>query len=287
MELIATTLGAGVTALVVGSIAGGLAAGVSAAVLTFIISLAAIFVVHFLRAPARLDRERQSEIDGLNAAVNELQASAGELEAKHRSELKELKRKEKEIRFKLYRRYRKILTQVSELLEPRVSIDYLADQPSFIALKTVGRKHYRVIRVRVTNTGGAPLYNLRAQLKLTTRHTSYENEDLTLKEEGLPIIRQILYRHEQQALPKPRTSFNLSRGESQFVNVAMQENEDGKWGAVTLCLSRIGVDNYSNGVNPNDPVEFSIVVLGDMSPCSRNFVLSLDDGGVLQMRAAD
>jgi hypothetical protein len=212
VELVATTLGAGATALVVGSIAGGLAAGVSAAVLTFIISLAAIFVVHFLRAPSKLDRERQSEIDGLNAAVRELRASAGELEAKHQSELKALKRREKEVRFKLYRRYRKILTGVSELLKPRVSIDYLADQPSFIALKTVGRKHYRVIRVRVTNTGGAPLYNLRAQLKLTTQHTSYENEDLTLKEEGLPIIRRILYRHEQQALPKPRTSFNQSGG---------------------------------------------------------------------------
>ncbi|HEY0097325.1 MAG TPA: hypothetical protein VGB76_00105 [Pyrinomonadaceae bacterium] len=287
MELIATTLGAGVTALVVGSIAGGLAAGVSAAVLTFIISLAAIFVVHFLRAPSKLDSERQTEIDKLNAAVKDLRDSAGELEAKHQSELKALKKREKEIRFKLYRRYRKILTDVKELLEPQVSIDYIADQPSFIALKTGGRKHYRVIRVRVTNTGGAPLYNLRAQLKLTTRHTSYDNEDLTLKEEGLPIIRQILYRHEQHVLPRPQTSFNLSRGESQFVDVAMQENEDGKWGTVTLCLSRIGVDNYSNIVNPSEPVEFSIVVLGDMSPCSRNFVLSLDDVGVLQMKAAD
>lgn len=285
--MIATTLGAGVTALVVGSIASGLAAGVTAAVLTFIISLAAIFVVHFLRAPARLDRERQAEIHGLNAAVKELQASAGQLEAKHQSELKALKKREKEIRFKLYRRYRKILTDVRELLEPRVSIDYFADQPSFFALKTVGRKDYRVIRVRVTNTGGAPLHNLRAQLKLTTRHTSYENEDLTLKEEGLPIIRQIIYRHEQHVLPKPRTSFSLSRGESQFVNVAMQESENGKWGSVTLCLSRIGVDNYSNNVNPNEPVEFSIVVLGDMSPCSRNFVLSLSDEGLMQMKAAD
>jgi hypothetical protein len=166
VELIATTIGAGVAAFVIGSIAGGIVAGVGAAVLTFIIALAAIFIVHFLRAPAKLDNERRSEIIGLNVTVNELQASVRELEAKHHSEMKALKRKEKEVRYKLYRRYRKILTDVSELLKPRVSIDYYPDQPSFFAHKTVGRKDYRIFRVKVTNIGGAPLYNLRAQLKL-------------------------------------------------------------------------------------------------------------------------
>jgi hypothetical protein len=210
---------------------------------------------------------------------------------KHQSELKELKGREKGLRFQLFRRNRKRLNGLKEELadvrEERVSIDYFAGQPSFLALKSVGRKSYRVFRVRVTNIGDATLYHLRAQLRLSDQHTSYENEDLTLKEEGLPIIQRILYRHEQDVLPRPRTSFTLTRGEGQFVDVAMQENENGKWAAVTLCLSRIGVDNYSNIVYPKVPIEFNIVVLGDMTPCSKKLVLFLDDNDVAQMKEAE
>lgn len=217
--------------------------------------------------------------------------TVGELQEKHQSELKELKGKEKGLRFQLFRRHRKGLNALKEELanvrEQRVSIDYFPGQPSFLALKSVGRKDYRVFRVRVTNTGGATLYHLRAQLRLSDQHTSYENEDLTLKEEGLPIIQRILYRHQQDVLPRPRTSFTLIRGESQFVDVAMQENENGKWAAITLCLSRIGVDNYSNIVYPQKPIRFSIVVLGDTATSSRNFVLFLDEHEVAQMKEAE
>jgi len=214
-----------------------------------------------------------------------------ELQVKHRSELTEQKRKEKELRSQLFRRHRKGLNVLKEELanvrEQRVSIDYFPGQPSFLALKSVGRKDYRVFRVRVTNSGGATLYHLRAQLRLSDQHTSYENEDLTLKEEGLPIIQRILYRHQQDVLPRPRTSFTLIRGESQFVDVAMQENENGKWSAITLCLSRIGVDNYSNIVYPQKPIRFSIEVLGDTATASRNFVLFLDEHEVAQMKEAE
>jgi len=133
-----------------------------------------------------------------------------DLKSDHKSELEALKRREKGKRFGLFRRYRKRIEAVERrtcnLNEPRVFIDYSANQPSFLALKSVGGKDYRVFRVQVTNDGGTTLHNLRAQLKLSDQHTSYENEDLTLKEEGLPIIRQILYRHQQDALPRPRTS---------------------------------------------------------------------------------
>ncbi|MGZ8845610.1 MAG: hypothetical protein ACXW3C_04020 [Pyrinomonadaceae bacterium] len=176
--------------------------------------------------------------------------------------------------------------ELRDVKDPQVSIDYLAHQPSFFALKSVGRKNYRGLRVRVTNDGGTGLYELRAQLKLINQHTSYENEDLTLKDEGLPIIRQILYRHQQDVLPKPRTSFSLMPGESEFVNVAMQENENGKWASVTLCLSRIGVDNYSNIVYPKEPIHFSVVVLGAMLRRSKHFVLFLDQNGILEMEEA-
>ena len=213
-----------------------------------------------------------------------------DLGEKHQSQLKELRDKEKVLRFQLFRRRRKKLNvleaELAHAKEEKVVIDYFADRPSFFALKSVGRKSYRVFRVRVTNTGAATLYNLRAQLKLLNQNYSFENEDLTLKEEGLPIIHEILYRHPESALPKSRTTFTLIPGEEQYVNIVMQGNEDGKWKTVTLCLSRIGVDNYSNIVNPQVPIEFSVVVLGDIVPCSRNFVLFLDDHGVAQMKDA-
>jgi hypothetical protein len=90
--------------------------------------------------------------------------------------------------------------------------------------------------------------------------------DLTLKEEDLPIIQHHLIMRDEGVLPKPRTSFGLERGEEQFVNVAMQQNVDGKWNGVELCLSHIGADNYSNHLNVNEPIEFSVIILGGIHP---------------------
>jgi hypothetical protein len=175
--------------------------------------------------------------------------TVGELTTEHQSKTKAIQETEKGLRFKLFRRSRKKLIalkgELASIKEPQVSIDYLVGQPSFLALKSEGRKTYRVFRVKVVNDGVEPLYNLKAQLRLSNQHHSYSNIDLTL-DEDLPIIGRILYRHERESLPKTQTTFSLSRGGEQFVNVAMQENENGKWGLVTLCLSRIGVDNYSN-----------------------------------------
>ncbi len=185
--------------------------------------------------------------------------TVGELGARHQEELKALKATEKRVRFKLYQRWKKAVTPLVDLLEPRVSIECVPDEPSFVALKTIRKNDYRVWRVRVTNTGGEPLYNLKAQLRLTTQHYSYSDIDLTLKEEDLPIIQHHIVRRDTGVLPRPRTSFDLHRGERQFVNVAMQGNEGRQWSGVTLCLSHIGADNYSNSINVQEPIEFRVV----------------------------
>lgn len=169
--------------------------------------------------------------------------------------------------------------------QPRVSIEYFADQPRFFGLKTIRQKDYRVLRVKVTNIGGERLYGLKAQVRLANKYYSYSGDDLTLMEESLPIIQRILYRHESTALPRPRTSFSLLRGDHQFVNVAMQVSEDGKWSSVELCLSAIAADNYSNILNVQNPVKFDLLILGELQPPrSESFVLFLDKDGVLQMK---
>lgn len=171
------------------------------------------------------------------------------------------------------------------IVKPRVALAFLGDQPGFIAPKNIGGKHYRVLRVRVTNTGGESLYNLRAQLRLSTSHYLYSNMDLTLKEEDLPIIQGRVIRRDERVLTKLRTSFGLERGEEQFVNIATQENVDGNWKGIELCLSHIGADNYSNQLNLTEPIEFSVIVLGGIyPPYSQSFVMFLDENGVLQLR---
>lgn len=187
------------------------------------------------------------------------------------------------------RNYYEVSMQIEDLYcKPRVSVDHFEDEPGFWGLKTAGGKHYRVLRVRVTNDGGEPLYHLKAQLRLSNKWHSYSNVNLTLIEESLPIIREILQRHNGNILPKPQTTFSLHRGEQQFVNVALQENVDGKWNGAELCLSAIGVDNYSNGLNVQEPVEFSVIVMGGLyPPYSKSFVLFLDDKGVLRMKTAE
>ncbi len=180
--------------------------------------------------------------------------------------------------------YRRRLRFEALYCKPRVALSFLGDQPGFIAPKTVGTKHYRVLRVCVTNVGGESLHNLRAQLKLSTSHYSYSNVDLTLKEEDLPIIKNHVVRRDERVLPKPRTCFGLERGEEQFVNVAMQQNVDGKWDGVELCLSHIGADNYSNHLSVQEPIGFNVIILGGIHPSySRSFILQLDENGVLQL----
>src|SRR6266403_1747147 len=44
--------------------------------------------------------------------------------------------------------------------KPRVALAFFADEPGFIARKTIRGKHYRIIRVRVTNVGGESLHRL-------------------------------------------------------------------------------------------------------------------------------
>lgn len=190
--------------------------------------------------------------------------------------------------YRIWRNEHEHTLALKEELKPKVSIAFFNDRPSFIAIKAIRGKDYRVLRVRIKNDGGDPLYSLRAQLKLFSQHYSYEDIDLTLKEEGLPIIQHHLIRRDTGVLPKPRTSFELSRGGEQFISVAMQENVDGKWSQVELCLSQIGADNYSNAINVEKPIEFSIIVLGGIYPSySKSFVLFLDKEGVLQMKQAD
>jgi hypothetical protein len=169
--------------------------------------------------------------------------------------------------------------------KPRVALTFLADQPGFVAPKTIRDKHYRVLRVRVTNVGGESLHNLRAQLKLSTSHYSYSNIDLILKEEDLPIIERVVTRRDDRVLPTPKTTFGLERGEEQFINLAMQKNVDGKWDGVELCLSHIGADNYNNQLTVNEPISFSVIVLGGIyPPYSQSFVMFLDKNGILQLK---
>lgn len=168
-----------------------------------------------------------------------------------------------------------------------MAVACVADQPGFFANKTIRGKHYRVLRVRVTNTGGESLHRLRAQLKLMGSHYAYSNIDLTLKEEDLPIIQHHIVRRDDKVLPKPQTLFALERGEEQFVNVAMQENVEGKWDGVQLCLSHIGADNYNNNLNVNEPVPFSVIVLGGIHPPhTQSLIMFLDENGVLQLRVS-
>jgi hypothetical protein len=181
--------------------------------------------------------------------------------------------------------YRRRLSFEELYCKPRVTVAYLADQPGFVANKTIRGKHYRILRVRVTNIGGESLHRLRAQIKLATSHYAYSNIDLTLKEEDLPIIQHHIVRRDDTVLPKPQTLFALERGEDQFVNVAMQENVEGKWNGVQLCLSHIGADNYSNNLSVNEPIPFSVIVLGGIHPHhTQSFIMFLDENGVLQLR---
>jgi hypothetical protein len=54
---------------------------------------------------------------------------------------------------------------------------------------------------------------------------------------------------------------------------------------VELCLSHIGADNYSNQLTVNEPITFSVIVLGGIyPPYSQSFVMFLDDNGVLQLK---
>jgi hypothetical protein len=160
----------------------------------------------------------------------------------------------------------------------RVNIEYLQDEPGFLGL-TQGGKSYRILRVRVTNVGGERLYNLKAQIRLANRHYSYSGDDLTLMGESLPIIQRILYRPPNEALPRPRTTFSLHRGDHQFVNVAMQRCENGKWADVELCLSAIATDNYGNVLgNLAEPLRFTLIVLGELeTPAEKDFELYMDE----------
>lgn len=186
------------------------------------------------------------------------------------------------------REYERRLSFEEVYCKPRVSIDHQPNEPGFVASTAIQGKHYRILRVRVLNIGGESLHRLRAQIRFATSHHSFSNIDLTLKEEDLPIIQHHIVRRDDRVLPKPQTSFSLERGEEQFVNVAMQQNVDGKWDRVEWCLSHIGSDNYNNIVNVSAPIEFSVIVIGGIHPdCSERFTLFLDDAGVLQLNQSD
>jgi hypothetical protein len=192
--------------------------------------------------------------------------------------------------YRFARDYHEAALRIDDLYcKARVSIEYFEDQPRFVGLATINGKDYRILRVRITNVGGERLYGLKAQVRLANRHYSYSGDDLTLMSDSLPIIRSILYRHKDQALPRAQTSFSLHRGEHQFVNVAMQVCKDGQWDTCELCLSAIASDNYSNILNITSPVRFTLLVLGELeSPTEKDFELYIDasDGRnrILRMR---
>lgn len=92
VELMAGSIGACITALVVGSRAGDVAAGVAAAVLTAIFALIAIFLYHLLRAPSALDAQLRRELEKEKQTALELETKVQSLNT-HTVELTDTLRK--------------------------------------------------------------------------------------------------------------------------------------------------------------------------------------------------
>lgn len=192
--------------------------------------------------------------------------------------------------FNVWRHEREQKLFVQKWNEPKVAINFNPDIEDYASLISNRGNDYRVLRIKVENTGGEPLYNLKAQLKLTNNNKFF-NGDLTLKDDGLPIIRGQVVSN-SPIVVKPHTEFTLARGGEKFVNVVMQCLNGSEEGIIKLCLANIKPENYSNNLtinnSPNQYHEFSIIVLGGIyPPYSKLFALFLDNNGSLQMKAID
>jgi hypothetical protein len=157
-----------------------------------------------------------------------------------------------------------------ELLKPKIKVSFQKDIDPYEELKHIsGRPYqtgdYKIIRVKVTNTGGINIYHIKARVDLSIHQTmSFEDFPLTI-----------------MGQPPTITSFSLSPGESEFVNVAMRMVHP-PGGSTLLCLS--GQRHGSNYIG-DARREFNLLITGSNIPEHKQLIaLEISKGGSLELQ---
>ena len=241
-----------------------------------VFAYAAVLVLFFayvlFRSPARLDEGRQGKIAGLNASMESLRTSVRELEAKHQSEMKALRRREKDVRRKIYGRFRRALAHYKDLLEPKIEILFGQEYPpEYPYIERTGGS--TIYRIAIKNTGGSPLHGVMVKTDgfsigyVVPNNAPVPYNDLPLRA-----------RHE----PHPR-ALSISPGEKVYVNV-VRANHDAKQ-LVELCHSihekrqtRVYEGIYHLTFRVTSPYS---------APCERKATLKVSNDGHVYIRPDD
>jgi hypothetical protein len=276
VELIASAIGTTITAFITGSIWGGIAAGVVAALLTPLIALIVILIIHLLRAPAKLDKAKQREIDRLNTKIGALntdhKSEIEKLKAEHRRQLSE---NNAHYETQLSSRLETIMSLEDQLEEERVKVARLESIPKLEILFDNALPFVEHMpRGSVNDFASTIRIGVRHNGNRTVHHVQARVEKIDIKDESSLYELPLRLMHDRYPY---QHDFSVDAGETQYVDVASMGYVIGDIIAICHVIADEKTSFIAQGTH-----DLRIKVTGqDALPCTINLRVFITSDGLL------